>query len=104
MELIVCARLSHASRPDRIGAFAERMRESRTAVTDGRKAQRVRANADSSRPVAGDDPDMDARWRLWGPYLAERAWGTVREDYSASGDAWRYVSHDSSRSYAYRWS
>jgi Glycosyl hydrolase family 63 C-terminal domain len=47
---------------------------------------------------------MDAAWRLWGPYLAERAWGTVREDYSADGDAWSYVTHDEARSYAYRWS
>jgi hypothetical protein len=47
---------------------------------------------------------MDPAWRLWGPYLAERAWGTVREDYSADGDAWRYVTHDDARSYAYRWS
>jgi len=44
-----------------------------------------------------------ARWRLWGPYLAERAWGTVREDYSADGDAWRYFPHDQARSRAYRW-
>jgi len=41
---------------------------------------------------------------MWGPYLAERAWGTVREDYSADGDAWNYVTHDQARSYAYRWS
>jgi hypothetical protein len=47
---------------------------------------------------------MDDAWRLWGPYVAERAWGTVREDYSADGDAWGYLSHDQSRSYAYRWS
>ncbi len=44
-----------------------------------------------------------APWRLWGPYLAERAWGTVREDYSADGDAWRYFPHDQARSRAYRW-
>jgi mannosylglycerate hydrolase MGH1-like protein len=47
---------------------------------------------------------MDDAWRLWGPYLSERAWGTVREDYSADGDAWRYVTHDMARSHAYRWS
>jgi hypothetical protein len=44
-----------------------------------------------------------ARWRLWGPYLAERQWGTVREDYSADGDAWNYFPHDHARSRAYRW-
>ena len=43
-------------------------------------------------------------WRLWGPYLAERAWGTVREDYSAGGDAWDYLDHDQARSRVYRWS
>ncbi|MDQ3500003.1 MAG: glucosidase [Actinomycetota bacterium] len=43
------------------------------------------------------------RWRKWGPYLSERAWGTVREDYSAHGGAWNYLSHDEARSQAFRW-
>jgi hypothetical protein len=42
-------------------------------------------------------------WRRWGPYVAERQWGTVREDYSADGDAWNYFPHDDARSRAYRW-
>ncbi|SCY47309.1 hypothetical protein SAMN05216420_10717 [Nitrosospira sp. Nl5] len=42
-------------------------------------------------------------WHLWGPYLSERAWGTVREDYSPDGNAWEYFDHDQSRSRAYRW-
>src|SRR3954463_5081345 len=42
-------------------------------------------------------------WRKWGPYLSERQWGTVREDYSDSGDAWNDFSHDQARSRAYRW-
>src|SRR5262252_6909446 len=42
-------------------------------------------------------------WKRWGPYLSERAWGTVREDYSPYGNAWEYLSHDHSRSRAYRW-
>ena len=42
-------------------------------------------------------------WKEWGPYLAERAWGTVREDYSADGEAWTYFPHDHARSRAYRW-
>ncbi len=42
-------------------------------------------------------------WRRWGPYLSERQWGTVREDYSPYGSAWEYVSHDQARSQAYRW-
>jgi hypothetical protein len=44
-----------------------------------------------------------ADWRKWGPYLSERQWGTVREDYSANGDAWSYFSHDQARSRAYAW-
>ncbi len=47
--------------------------------------------------------DGQAPWKLWGPYLSERQWGTVREDYSESGDAWGYFSHDQARSRAYRW-
>ena len=42
-------------------------------------------------------------WYLWGPYLSERQWGTVREDYSADGEAWAYLPHDHARSRAYRW-
>jgi hypothetical protein len=42
-------------------------------------------------------------WRKWGPYLSERQWGTVREDYSENGDAWNYFTHDQARSRAYRW-
>src|SRR5262249_38905482 len=42
-------------------------------------------------------------WRLWGPYLSERSWGTVREDYSKNGSAWEFFPHDHARSRAYRW-
>ncbi len=42
-------------------------------------------------------------WKKWGPYVSDRQWGTVREDYSANGNAWNYVNHDLARSYAYRW-
>jgi hypothetical protein len=44
-----------------------------------------------------------AAWKAWGPYLSERQWGTVREDYSGGGDAWNYLTHDQARSRAYRW-
>jgi hypothetical protein len=44
-----------------------------------------------------------APWRQWGPYLSERQWGTVREDYSADGNAWDYFSHEQARSRAYHW-
>jgi hypothetical protein len=55
------------------------------------------------RSRLNDTRDGKSPWRLWGPYLSERAWGTVREDYSANGDAWQYFPHDHARSRAYRW-
>jgi hypothetical protein len=51
---------------------------------------------------AGRDGDLTA-WRRWGPYVAERSWGTVREDYSADGNAWDFLPHDLARSTAYCW-
>ncbi|MDH4295226.1 MAG: glucosidase [Cyclobacteriaceae bacterium] len=50
-----------------------------------------------------DDRDKKKKWRKFGPYLTERQWGTVREDYSPHGNAWEYISHDAARSRAYRW-
>ncbi len=47
--------------------------------------------------------DRTAHWKRWGPYLSERAWGTVREDYSPYGEAWDFLPHDHARSKAYRW-
>lgn len=47
--------------------------------------------------------DRGIPWKKWGPYLSERQWGTVREDYSMDGNAWDYFSHDQARSRAYRW-
>jgi hypothetical protein len=50
-----------------------------------------------------DSRERAAYWKRWGPYVSERAWGTVREDYSADGSAWDYFPHDHARSRAYRW-
>jgi len=58
-------------------------------------------NAEQRRLEENKSPEEP--WHFWGPYLAERAWGTVREDYSADGDAWDYFPHDHARSRAYRW-
>jgi hypothetical protein len=58
--------------------------------------------AELSRLAAADQGA--APWRAWGPYLSERAWGTVREDYSDYGDSWGYFPHDHARSRVYRWS
>lgn len=49
------------------------------------------------------DRERTAYWKRWGPYLSERQWGTVREDYSATGEAWEFFPHDHARSRAYRW-
>src|ERR1043165_3304783 len=57
----------------------------------------------AERQRLGGDEHALARWRKWGPYVADRAWGTVREDYSANGDAWGFLPHDLARSKAYRW-
>jgi hypothetical protein len=51
----------------------------------------------------GESDLRKKHWKRWGPYLSERAWGTVREDYSATGEAWDYFPHDLARSRAYRW-
>jgi len=71
-----------------------------------------RSNESPSEPSAYQTPEQqrleahrqgDADWKRWGPYLSERQWGTVREDYSAKGEAWDYFPHDQARSKAYRW-
>jgi hypothetical protein len=81
-------------------------------------AEEATTPSESDRPPGAERPDQpqDAErrrlaeadsgakpWRSWGPYLAERAWGTVREDYSEYGTAWDYFPHDHARSRAYRW-
>ena len=58
-------------------------------------------NAEQERLQAAKNNDVP--WRKWGPYLSERQWGTVREDYSENGDAWNFFTHDQARSRAYRW-
>ncbi|KAH3113591.1 hypothetical protein KXW11_003213, partial [Aspergillus fumigatus] len=50
-----------------------------------------------------EDRERTRYWKKWGPYVAERQWATVREDYSENGDAWSYFSYDHSRSRTYRW-
>jgi hypothetical protein len=75
-----------------MGRESDRRRHGTTADSGG--AERVRlAEADAGR----------VPWRAWGPYLAERAWGTVREDYSEHGTAWDFFPHDHARSRVYRW-
>jgi len=61
------------------------------------------ASTDPESLRLGEDQKRQRNWKRWGPYLSERQWGTVREDYSASGDCWSYFPHDQARSRAYRW-
>ena len=58
---------------------------------------------DPERRRLKEDVARIKNWKRWGPYLAERQWGTVREDYSADGDVWNYFTHDHARLRAYRW-
>src|SRR5438445_5864219 len=62
----------------------------------------LRARGDEERRL-DEDARRERNWKRWGPYLSERQWGTVREDYSPGGTAWEYFPHDHARSRAYRW-
>jgi len=63
-------------------------------VTDG--------NETVERRRLSEAREQGVPWRKWGPYLSERQWGKVREDYSENGDAWSYFSHDQARSRTYQ--
>ena len=58
---------------------------------------------DAERERLAQCTPHDPAWKKWGPYLSERQWGTVREEYSANGDVWGYFPHDHARSRADRW-
>src|SRR6476469_5307949 len=75
-----------------------------TTSTRARAKTPTRATAAKAEEVRLAEANSDTQpWRDWGPYLSERAWGTVREDYSADGDAWSFFPHDHARSRVYRW-
>jgi hypothetical protein len=71
-------------------------------VQDEKKIDMTRPQPAEHKRLA-DSEARKADWKHWGPYLSERAWGTVREDYSTTGEAWAYLPHDHARSRAYRW-
>ena len=79
--------------------FLRRPARCGSCLTDSGMAYLI--GAEASRLAAARE--RGASWRKWGPYLSERQWGTVREDYSANGDAWTHFTHDQARSRAYRW-
>lgn len=63
----------------------------------------IKKIADAEKRRLQEDTRRSKNWKRWGPYLAERQWGTVREDYSPEGDPWSYFTHDQARSRTYRW-
>ncbi len=63
----------------------------------------MKSNSDNLEQKRLDECRNGVVWKKWGPYLSERQWGTVREDYSENGDAWNFFTHDHARSRAYRW-
>src|SRR5262245_55816486 len=71
------------------------------AIMPGHRQRRCLVTAEQLRLEQARE--KKAAWKKWGPYLSERQWGTVREDYSENGDAWNYFPHDHARSRAYRW-
>src|SRR5437660_7216976 len=71
-------------------------------MKSGQKAHIAYVETNEQRRL-NDARETGVPWKKWGPYLSERQWGTVREDYSQDGNAWDYFSHDHARSRAYRW-
>jgi hypothetical protein len=71
--------------------------------TSQQKPARVPLTESTEQGRLNDARDRGVPWKKWGPYLSERQWGTVREDYSENGDAWNFFTHDHARSRAYRW-
>jgi hypothetical protein len=70
-------------------------------MNNHRNNRRTKPDAETLR--LAEDARREKNWKRWGPYLSERQWGTVREDYSADGDCWSYFPHDHARFRAYRW-
>ncbi|HKA41356.1 MAG TPA: glucosidase [Burkholderiales bacterium] len=77
--------------------------KSRGTKSVARSGARPRLAEATEQKRLNDVRELGVPWKKWGPYLSERQWGTVREDYSEDGNAWDYFSHDQSRSRAYRW-
>src|SRR6516162_3372240 len=73
--------------------------------SSGERAMQTNQTNESGAELTRLEEDREGRaaWKKWGPYLSERQWGTVREDYSPNGDAWNYFTHDHAQYRAYRW-
>src|SRR5262249_54408284 len=102
--------LRRVAEPPRAGVVLRgvRHRRSRAGAVHRPAADVTHAHAhpperDAESRRLADDAARTHNWKRWGPYLSERQWGTVREDYSEHGTAWDYFPHDHARSRAYRW-
>ena len=97
--------------PPRLGRILRRRpgirQNARTMLTNGRRTLPVELSVQISKSAEqkrlDEAREQEVPWKQWGPYLSERQWGTVREDYSEDGDAWNYFTHDQARSRAYHW-
>ena len=78
-------------------------RSAKTAKTTSKASTTPQSQPGAEKRRVAAQTDGSQAWRRWGPYLSERQWGTVREDYSPHGEAWDYFTHDQARSRAYRW-
>ena len=94
-----CRQDGRSSRPD-VGPRTRSLPPTRYPDPSYRCAN-VTPSPEHLRLEAARNPD--SHWYRWGPYVSDRAWGTVREDYSRDGTAWEYFTHDHARSRAYRW-
>src|SRR5438270_5930384 len=95
-------------RPGALGKYYMRttiLRILRIPITKTQTQANMQTNNELQRLAEAYAADATQKkpWLQWGPYLSERQWGTVREDYSADGNAWDYFTHDQARSRAYRW-
>src|SRR3954468_19667507 len=93
---------SSAARPRRAATSLRAARSLRSSWRTG-NGPRARAAPGGGGEGRAAEGERGVRWKRWGPYLAERQWGTVREDYSQAGDAWSYFSFEQSHARAYRW-
>jgi hypothetical protein len=80
-----------------------KMEQLEEAITDAKREEESAAELTAEERRLEESRHRTAHWNRWGPYVSERAWGTVREDYSPGGSAWEYLPHDVARSKAYRW-
>ena len=89
--------------PDHRPLSARRFRRADSAIRPGSRTSSRSRRMNPEQIRLDEDARREKNWKRWGPYLSERQWGTVREDYSATGECWNYFPHDHARSRAYRW-